>query len=337
METILYRNNQRFEERQFSIEKDYEKLVIENSKTLFGQNSLIIDAKRKIATQFLGGTIPDCFLLYLNDPENPEFYVVEIELAKHNFFGHIFPQVTKFFAFFKNQNAQNQLIEKLYEIFDKDIELKKELKSKIGNREIYKFLKDMVENSQNILLILDDDKKELPEIINTYSDTWGKIVKVAILKNYVNGNENIISISPDFENLENVELIEENEENGKVLTGNYSEEYHLESVNQETKDNYFELKKSLINTIPNIAFNPQRYYISFRKKRNFAYLKIRKTKLVIVVMSSFETTKERVKDHQVKPLSEGIQKFYNGDCCQIVIDKSKKLNQLIDLLKEIQK
>ena len=192
MDTILYLNNKRFVQQEFVLEKEYEKIVIENSKTLFGQNSLIIDAKRKIATQFLGGTIPDCFLLYLNDPENPEFFIVEVELAKHNFFGHIFPQITKFFAFFKNQDAQNKLIEKLYEIFDKDDELKKELKSKIGNREIYKFIKDMVENSQNILLILDNEKKELPEIINTYTDTWGKIVKVAILKNYVNGNDNIL-------------------------------------------------------------------------------------------------------------------------------------------------
>ena len=30
------------------------------------------------------------------DKENPEFYIVEVELSKHDFYGHIFPQFTSF-------------------------------------------------------------------------------------------------------------------------------------------------------------------------------------------------------------------------------------------------
>ncbi|MEW6068104.1 MAG: hypothetical protein AB1610_07430 [Nitrospirota bacterium] len=52
-----------------------------------------------------------------------------------------------------------------------DENIKTEIKSHIGENEIHKFLNDMIEDSQNILLILDDDKEELPEIIETYTDT----------------------------------------------------------------------------------------------------------------------------------------------------------------------
>lgn len=156
--------------------------------------------------------------------------MVEVELAKHSFFGHIFPQITKFFAFFKNPSSHGKLIEKIYSIFENDDNLRNELKSKIGKKEIFKFLKDTIENSQNILLIIDDEKKELPEITETYTDTWGKIVKVALLKEYRKNGEqknSIFSLSPDFENIENLDIVSENK-NIQEEKSVYSEHFHLE-------------------------------------------------------------------------------------------------------------
>jgi hypothetical protein len=54
----------------------------------------------------------------------------------------------------------------------------------LGDKEIHRFLKDTIENSQNILLILDENKPEVLEVSETYTDTWGKMVKVEILKQY---------------------------------------------------------------------------------------------------------------------------------------------------------
>jgi hypothetical protein len=47
--------------------------------------------KKKIDNNSFGGVIPDGFLFDFLDKKNPEFYHVEVELAKHSFFGHIFP------------------------------------------------------------------------------------------------------------------------------------------------------------------------------------------------------------------------------------------------------
>ena len=38
-----------------------------------------------------------------------------------------------------------------------------------------------------------------------------------------------------------------------------------------------------------------------------------------------------------RPLSEGVQNFYNGDCCEVIIEENKNLDEVINLLVDIQK
>jgi predicted transport protein len=334
MQTVLYSSGKRYDEKSFNKEKDFEKLVIDHSKTLFGKNSIIIDTKKKIESQFMGGTIPDGFLFDLSDINNPEFYIIEVELAKHSFYNHIFPQITKFFAFFKNSASQNELIEKLHSIMVADEKLLEDVKSKIGRRELFLYIKEMVENSQNILLILDEEKKELPEIINTYTDTWGKMVKVSILKQYVYNNESILSLSPSFENIEMVDITTKDTDEAE---SNYDEDFHLGNVLPETYERYYKLKEMLTSRIENLKFNPQRYYISLRKKKNFAFLKIRRKKIAIIAMMKEEKIRERIKNHEVISLSESVQKFYNAPCARIDVYSSNNLEEIVELLEEIQK
>lgn len=334
MQMVLFKDNKRFIETKFKKEEIFENLILNNSKVFFGVNSLIIDLKKKIGTQFLGGTIPDFFLMDLTDPKNPEFYLVEVELSSHDFFRHIFPQITKFFAFFKNPASLNELIEKIYNIFNSDQELKKEFFEKTKRREIYKYIKDMMENSQNILLILDENKKELPEIIQTYTDTWGKMVKTIIIKEFKNNSESIYQMSPDFENIEVIGIEEETVDKIKPT---FDEAFHLDGVNEEVLGIYHYIKDKLLSKIPGLAFNSQHYYISIRKRKNFAYIIFRKKKIRIVVMQKEELVREKINNHTVKTLSEGIQRFYNAPCCDIIIEKNKNLKEIINLLVEIQK
>ena len=333
MQTALYFNQKRFSEKEFSKEKELEDLMFNNGKCLFGQASILIEAKKKIDNKALGGTIPDAFLFDLKDPDNPEFYLVEVELSKHSFYNHIFPQITKFFAFFKNPESQSELIEKLYTLINSDAELKKEFKSRIGNKEIFKYIKDTVENSQNILLVLDNDKKELPEITKTYTDTWGKIVKVSFLKEYIHNGESIISLTPEFENIDAVDFTEKPDDTSNP----YSEEYHLENVNEDVKEVYFHIRKALKENNKDILYNPLRYYISLRKKRNFAFLYVKKQKIRIVAMLDEVKIKEKIKHHSVKSLSESVKKFYNGPCAEIIITDNNHIEEIINLLVEIQK
>ncbi len=340
MNTVLYKQGSRFIEKSYKKEAEIKDKVVQNSKILFGENSLYVDAKKKIDNSALGGVIPDGFLFDLSDVKTPEFYIVEAELAKHSFFNHIFPQVTKFFAFFKNPDSQGKLIEKLFAIFEEDELLRKELKSRIGNREVFKFLKDTIENSQNILIVIDNEKPEFPEIIETYTDTWGKMVKIAILKEYVKDDqseESILLMAPDFENIENIDIITNPEQIETEKSTNYTIDFHLDNMPDSIKDLFRKIQDNLIDKIPNIEFNSQRYYISLRKKRNFAFIKIRKKKIVIIAMMKEEHIRDRIKNYNVLSLSQGVQNLYNGPCARIYITNGKNINEVMTLLSEIQK
>jgi len=49
MNTVLYRQGIRYSEKEYKKESDIEELVIQNSKTLFGNNCVYVEAKKKIA------------------------------------------------------------------------------------------------------------------------------------------------------------------------------------------------------------------------------------------------------------------------------------------------
>jgi len=332
---IIFKNNLTFQEYTYNKEDELEKDIVLNSKLFFGENTIFIEAKKKIETKSFGGSIPDGILFDFSDKENPEFYLVEIELFKHGFYDHIFPQITKFFAFFKNSKNQAKLAEKIYEIINSSPELKKEFKKYLGEKEIYKLLKDTIENSHKILLMLDKDKQELPEITETYADTWGKMVRTIILKKYMNQNEFIYSLDPEFEGLE-ISTVTQIDGEGKgddTIDTSFTEEYHLEGLNPEIKNIYSTIKLELQNKDSSIIFKPLKYYITIKITKNKAFLEFYKKKVSIVVMLPEDEIKDKIKYHTITELSKRSQEFYNGPCAKVNIENSEHLNEIIDLLK----
>jgi predicted transport protein len=333
----LYTNGKTFTEWQFDKEIDFEREVVNNSKQLFGASSIYIDAKKKLDAKALGNTIPDGFLFDLSDKDNPEFYIVEVELAKHPFYSHIFPQITKFFGFFKNSKSQNELIEKIYSLINTDVSLQNQFKALINGKELYKFLKDTIESSPNVLLVIDGDKKELPEIIETYTETWGKMLTTVLLKKFMHNNEVIYTMHPEFDNIEFARIEEEQEDKGIQENVDITEEYHLEGVDETVKAIYKRIKDEMLAFNPSIVFNPQKYYLSIRTDRNIAYFEMRRKKINLVIKNDEDDTRARLVHHKVKSLSASIQKFYNGPSCAITLQSLEYLEEVIALLKDVSK
>lgn len=328
----VFLNNSKFNEYKFESENEFENEIVKSSQAMFGDNTIYIDAKKKIETESLGGAIPDGFLFDLTDKNNPAFYLVEIELAKHSFYNHIFPQITKFFAFFKNQKMQKSLVEKLFSIINNDKFLKNKFKKFLGDAEVFKFINDVIESNPNILLIIDGDKKELPEIMDTYSDTWGKLVRHLVLKKYIKGKESIYVLSPDFET---IEYFPEGGDGGTEEPGKYSETYHLEGCSDAIKDVYKKLKEKFHKYDDTLIFNPQKYYISIKSGINTSFIQLRKKKINFIVMRPEKEIKKEIKHHHVKSLSEGVQNFYGAPCAIIFIEDSKYMNELVNVLKPL--
>lgn len=330
----LYFQNKKLSEQPFSNEKEIEKVVVDNSELFFGQSSLFIEVKKKIDTKFLGSSIPDGFLFDLSDIDNPEFYLVEIEWYKHDFYNHIFPQITKFFSFFKNSQSISELIEKIFTVINTNNQFKTKLKSLIGDQEIFKFIKDTIENSQNILLVLDGGKDELPEIMETYTDTWGAIVKVLVLKQFSHKDQTIYSLVPDFNDIQYTDA-ETLGSKQSVKTFYLTEKEKVEQTSESARRAYYKIKDELLKINDEIIFNPQRYYLSVSFVRNIAFFKFPRKKIRLIIMLPEDDVRQRVKYHNVKSLSDSVQKFYNGPSCAIDIIDDSHIEEIVALFEKL--
>jgi predicted transport protein len=327
---ILIQDGKRYDEIKFSVESDFEEQILAFKETILGKDAIYIDAKKKIGTLALGNTIPDGFLFDLSDPDDFEFYIVEIELEKHDFYNHIFPQITKFFAFFKNSKRQKELVEKLFSTINTDASLKRRFKKYLGQQEIFKFLSDLIDASQNILLVIDGAKPELPEITDTYSDTWGKMVRVLEVKKFGGKEGSIITVDPAFENLEF--SYEEGIEDTEKKATQYSEEFHLEGSTDVVKQVYKHLKKVVRETDDSYVFNPQKYYVSIKGPKNIVFLKIRKKKIRMIVMLPEKEIRAVISHHSVKTLSQPVQNFYNGPCAAVDVEDMTHIDEIQSLV-----
>ena len=91
---VVYFKNQIFKKKSLNLKKIL-KILFTNSKLFFGEDTILISDKTKISGMSLGKTIPDGFLFDFTDLDDIKFSIIEVELAKHSFYKHIFPQITK--------------------------------------------------------------------------------------------------------------------------------------------------------------------------------------------------------------------------------------------------
>ena len=328
----IYSNNKKIKQVSFELEQTFEDEIINNYKLFFGEKSLWIPIKKKLSTETLGGVIPDGFLINFADVDNIEFYIVEVELNKHHFFNHIFPQITKFIAFFRTDDKQKTFIEQLYNIIDTNENLRKTVLENIGNKELYKFINDLIKKSQNILLIIDKNKPEIDEIMTTYPATWGEMVKVIVITKYDSNGTTIFSMDPEFEELE---YLQRTDEGKKSKNSNLTEEEQLKSHKCSKTDLYFEIKKRLQQINPDIIFNPQKYYISVRNNKNLLYIWGQTKQLRIVIMLEEEIVRKTIKNCRIGSLSSKVQSFYNGSCVSIYMENTNQIDEFIDTVKPL--
>jgi len=326
MDIIL--NGNKFLQFNYKSEEEFENDIVASSKSLFGKKTVYIDCKKKISGNILGNAIPDGFLIDFSDIKSPEFYIVEVELAKHDFYKHIFPQVTKFLNFFTNANTREELADKIHSIIESDNNIKNDIKSLCKSKEIYKLLKDCINSNQNILIVIDETKPEITEISNTYKE-WNN-VKLEIVKKFINGSDVVFVMEPRFDEIGYLDLTNINE-----TYDGYTEDEHLDKAKEPIKEIYYELKSKLLKIKSSLIFNPQKFYISIKDKKNIVYIKIQQKKIRIIVMLDPVIIKESIKKCEFKELTQGVQNFYNGPCASIELDNKANLNEVIELIKKL--
>jgi predicted transport protein len=310
-------------ERKFRSVKELEQIILKNSRVLIGERTFLIPLLKKEESLFPKGFAPKGLLLDLGNIIKPRFYFLDIVLSEVNFYTHIFPRITKFLSCFKNK----ELMEKMQKVVVQNKSLKKELQGKISEEGIIELVKAAT-CIPYILLASDGEIKELSaEIKDVYSEILKTVRCVFIRKFSSNGNA-LCSITPSLGELHL---------NGKKRIPNApsTEDDHLKDVSEEIKTVYKKIKIELLKANKDLQFNPQKYYISMRKDRNRAFFHFSRKRITLVVMNPEKETRKQIKHHEVKTLTEKVQKFWNGPSCSIVIENSSNLQEVINLLKKI--
>lgn len=315
-------NGDIFEQVAYSKEDDFEQLVAHNARTIFGDKAMYIDAKKKVNTSSLGGTIPDGFLIDLSDRDDPQFYLVEVELQSHDFFRHIFPQITRFFAFYRDSKQRHRLIETMFGLFESSPALIKQLRDLIGSHETYKFLKDTVDNGQNILIVIDGPKAEFKEIMDTYTDTWGRMVKVQIVSHFQRDSSSILTVEPPFQAIPFEDAVSPDKEMSEP--SQYSEEFHLDGCETKIRDLYGRLKAEFLSIKSTLRFNPVKYYIGVRDIRNIAAIRLLKKKLLLEALLSEDEVRRIVQHHKIRRIK--------GRGPMVEVDDTQHWNEIRELI-----
>ena len=314
--------------RKFQSEKELQQLVLKNTKILFGENTLLIDTKKN-GIAFSGGCTPEGILLDLGNIEKPQIYLIKTALAKQNF-SLFFMQMTVFFAFIKNRDNLNPLKEVIDQMINKNKELKKELMTEIMGKQTQLLYNSLLKQKPYVLLIMDAEKKELTEITETYSETWGSMVNLFVIKKFLSDKNTICTMQPDFADINK----KAKKETGKVKS---TEEDHLENVSDAVKDIYIKIKKELMKTDKTVEFNPKKFYISIRKNKNLAFMSLGRKRISLVVVNPEKETRKLIKHHEIKTLTEKVQKFWNGPSCTVMLENTDHLDEVINLLKKLVK
>jgi len=310
-------------ERKFKSEKEFIELVVKNSKMLFGENTLLIDATKSLL---------ECnVLLDFRTAEKHKLYFLDITLSTQSFW-ELFVRITRLFTLFNLPDYQNRLAGLLCGILNDYKALKEELTLILAGKEIDEYFKSILISKPSILLLTDQERPELIEITMTYSSNWGKYVKPILLKKYDNNGELFCTMSPAFVDVDS-KTNGKSGKAGKVIHEKSTEADHLENSSDVIRSIYENIKTDLLKEDGSIEFNPKQYYISMRKKKNIAFFQIGRKRISIVVLNPEEDTRIQIQHHEVKTLTEKVQKFWNGPSCTIVIDNMDNLDEVINLLK----
>jgi hypothetical protein len=226
---VIIKSGKVYSEHKYLSEEKIEADVFVNSNMLFGQNTAYIYAKGGSELKELPEIVPDGLLLIPSEQNLLRLYFVEVEISSHDFFGLIFPRMTKFIRLLKEVGRRRGFASNIVSAIVSSPNLRGKLDVQIINPILEKPHGNILEVSPHIILIIDEEKVEFEETIQTYTDTWGKMVEIFVLKKFVHEKESIFCFSPEFKfqdhtdnksiaNQDQLEEIHQSEE--PALTGN---------------------------------------------------------------------------------------------------------------------
>lgn len=191
----IIQNNEVFSEFEYSLEEQLERDVVNNADTIFGERCIYFDMKKKI-----GNTIPDGYLIQITEEGDAYLYFVEIELACHDVYSHVVPQLSKFIVSYKNN--KEKLFDILLEAIDENkLHKIKTLITDTSFSDVKELLRALINEEIGILVIVDKKETRFCDGIETLNCYY----EIEEFKKYVYANKVQYYTSINYDAEENVE------------------------------------------------------------------------------------------------------------------------------------
>ena len=172
--SILLIDGVKYEEWAPPSEGEFERMVEEHAKDIFGEESIYLE-KHRLRTKSGIGSIPDGYVIIVGD--QPQWHIVEVELSTHPLYEHIVPQISKFINGIKYPSTQRDIVDTLYREIDSNDFIKLRLKKATGTTETYKFLSDLISKPPVVTIIIEKRTEQLDEAISALAHPQIKVVE----------------------------------------------------------------------------------------------------------------------------------------------------------------
>ena len=163
---MLLKDGKLYQFWDFEGEEELEKLVNEHAAAVFGQSCEYFNIKKKTISEAGIASIPDGYLVIFEDGQ-ARWYIVEIELSSHPIYEHVVTQASKFRAGLRNLENRKKLVDLLYGEIKTEPARRDRFRDKLGDKEIYHFLNELLSNDPSLLIVVDSRTKELEEALAT--------------------------------------------------------------------------------------------------------------------------------------------------------------------------
>jgi len=169
-------------------EESFEATVREHAKEIFGETTVCFDLKHKLTSKTGIGSIPDAYVVDFSNP--PKWYIVEVELASHPVDEHIMPQLNRFMRGIRNADSQKEVSDAIHSEIDENKMLRTLIETKIGSKEIHRFLSDLISIPPEIIVVIDERTEKLTEALEAFKYE----LKITELKTFVRENAEKVHI-----------------------------------------------------------------------------------------------------------------------------------------------
>jgi len=279
---------------RYENEKELEKLVFKNSAQVFGTKSVYFGIKQKVESK-AKIRIADGLLLDLNNPSSPKFWIVEVELSRHDVYKDVEPQIRGFFRALNMENTLSVIRSTLYEELRKDRAKLKLVRDTSGEEDSHYFIEKVLHTKPGVIVVIDDETPQLAEIVEELSTT--NEVRVIEFKTYSKGEKSLHSFTPLLA------LEEEMRKPRGIRTWNEL----LRWTKPETRVLVEDLIKRIETELPTVKHTPKyRWYYFYSSKEmrpdsKFAVLMLGKRKIYVRICidpAIFEDPEERAKEYK---------------------------------------